>query len=300
MSVLQSLTLAFGLSEPHVRRLLAQAKTPPPGLYRRGGRGHWRVKGPLTLGRLERIRRHLGLKRARIYYWRLWKQTPEAKESSDRMKATMASIDAITRKSFEPLRQFLDCPKIQAAALAFDFDLAFKRGDGQPGGPELTEEDFSRPVSESVRLLRKETQMAMADPNLVKLATAARRLINGGLEATRENLAAAMGMDEAQHRAAFSLESVEAAQEIAEPRVDLDPARRKDEPQSKEAAELLAALRSLYRKRQPDSERNLAAELGLSVAKFRTRFSPQQIDEAYSLFEQDEADEEKRKAAEKS
>jgi hypothetical protein len=59
MSVLQKLTNAFGCSERHVERLLLAKK--PLGFFRRGARGRWRVRGPLTARRLERLGQQWGL-----------------------------------------------------------------------------------------------------------------------------------------------------------------------------------------------------------------------------------------------
>jgi hypothetical protein len=195
MSVLQKLTKAFGCSERHVERLLVE-KT-PAGFYRRGGRGRWRVRGPLTSGRVWRISR----------LWRLSpilvprpKRAPRSAEEQ-RISDLFAPLEESSRKLEERVRELFEPiekarnkveeafarshaleRKMGGALVAFDYYSALNPEAPDPMHEPARCHDFwTMPAGDYAKKYFPTILRAAAhNRRLVQLEVAVRRLKEGG------------------------------------------------------------------------------------------------------------------------
>jgi len=173
------LSVVSGVTERHVRRLLARHR--PPGFYRTSG-GHWRCRGPLTHPRRLRVLSLLGL--------------ASAMERPERQRPTLDVLppptDASWRLSLAEACKVLALHAVTPAHLAFaqEFLSATENiGPDEPGFFDAAEDVVSPALA------------AAAEQGLfvVRLRAAAFRLNWLALPMTARNLALAMKMS----RAAF-------------------------------------------------------------------------------------------------
>lgn len=166
-----------GVSERHVRRLLARHK--PPGFYRTRG-GHWRCRGPLTHARRLRVLRCLELV--------LGKDRPERRRGVrlDISPPTPPEFRLPLATACEILARAAHTPVHLAAAQ--DFLYA-----SQNLGPD--EPSYAAPAEAVVSPAL--AGGAKRGLDVVRLRAAAFRLYWAGLPLSAANLAAAMGLSRA-------------------------------------------------------------------------------------------------------
>jgi hypothetical protein len=268
MSVLQKLTKAFRCSERHVERLLVE-KT-PAGFYRRGRRGRWRVRGPLTEGRMVRISRS----------WRLaLRQRPTLDPSLEPLRAAFERLEKLGGQVGKRIMQTLGRFEASGANAALDYyrTLHGEMPDEQTE-PERFRDFWHLPVAEFARkYLPKTIKAAAYDRRLVQLEAAVRRLNAAGKSRPyRLEVAKEMRQPLRTHFAWFTPSEFQRA---------LGEARRRTRTDEKSNLErLVEALASLG----GDSDRaeDIARAMKLPAEQFRREFAAL-LPEAYRLADEE-------------
>jgi hypothetical protein len=269
MSVLKKLTKAFGCSERHVERLLVE-KT-PAGFYRRGGRGRWRVRGPITEGRMVRISRS----------WRLaLRQRPTLDPSLEPLRPAFERLEKLGRQVGKRMAQTLGRPESSGANAALDYYQAL-HGEmpDEKAEPERFRDFWHLPVAEFARkyMHRDHLKAAAYSRRYVQLEAAVRRMVARGNERPfRHEVAREMRQPLRTHFAWF------APREFKRARGD---ANRQTTTQEKTKLEqLLEALLALDG--SSDGADDIARVMKLPAEQFRREFAAL-LPEAYRLADEE-------------
>ena len=264
MSVLKRITEAFGCSERHVERLLVE-KT-PAGFYRRGSRGRWRVRGPITEGRLARISRS----------WRLpLRKRPALDPALEQLRPAFERLEKLGRrigKRMEQARGRLGPPGVNAA-LDYYRTLHGEIPDEQTE-PERFRDFWHLPVAEFARKYLPRTVKAAAhDRRRVQLEAAVRRLTAAGNgRPRRREVAEAMHQPLRTHFAWFTPSEFKRARGEANRQT-----RTEEKSKLEQLVEALAALGG-----DSDSAEDIARVMTLPAEQFRREFEAL-LPEAYAL-----------------
>lgn len=289
MSVLQKLTKDFGCSGRHVERLLAE-KT-PAGFYRRGERGRWRVRGPLTGARLWRIARLWRLPVAA----KLAPRRPETLSPAEqRLREVFApfeessrKLDALMREAFEPIEKArrrvekaMEWPRrlerrTERALVAFDYYRTLNPEAPDPMHEPARCHDFwTMPAGDYAKKYFPQILRAAAhNRRLVQLEVAVRRLHEAGnVRPFRHQVAKEMRQPLRTHFAWFT------PTEFRKVRGEANRQTRSDEKTKLE--QLVDALLAL----NGDSDRaeDIARVMKLPAEQFRREFAAL-LPEAYAL-----------------
>jgi hypothetical protein len=201
MSLLQILSLAWGISAREVQRTLSRGV---PG-FRREGRNHYRVSGPITAARLRRVRpldRRLPIAVWLSGSYTLWAASkacngPEFLEAVSRAAPHMREA------------------RVVLLALETRIAKDFKSSDRDHF---LRRQETATTFERYRPRIKGELIEAQFEPRFAELRNSLRRLINAGVAApTRRQSAIDMGISERSHFARFSRRSwLRAANDDAE------------------------------------------------------------------------------------
>jgi len=264
MSVLKRITKAFGCSERHVERLLVE-KT-PAGFYRRGTRGRWRVRGPMTEGRMARISRS----------WRLpLKKRPALDPALEQLRPAFERLEKLGRQIGKRMDETLGRFKSSGVNAALDYyqTLHGEMPDEQTE-PERFRDFWHLPLPEFVRKYLPQTVKAAAhDRRRVQLEAAVRRLTAAGNgRPRRREVAEEMHQPLRTHFAWFTPSEFKRARGEANRQT-----RTEEKSKLEQLVEALAALAG-----DSDSAEDIARVMTLSAEQFRREFEAL-LPEAYAL-----------------
>jgi hypothetical protein len=268
MSVLQKLTKALGCTERHVERLLA-AKT-PAGFYRRGERGRWRVRGPLTASRVDGIRA-------------AWALRPPRKRRAKRGKPPAEFRDLLIPEA-GPRR---------AAAAAFARYMATAPLEPDAAAePEKFRDWWEMPIAEFARkyfpeLLRR----VVVERREIELETAVWTLKAEGVERPyRKQIAEKLQMPLRTYFKRYRPETCDAVMEgvsrelnetmLHEVSIELEEGRQNET----KADKIVAALRELNG--ESDRLEDIARKLRISTDEFNRDYA-EHLPEAYDRADQE-------------
>ena len=268
MSVLKRITEAFGCSERHVERLLVE-KT-PAGFYRRGSRGRWRVRGPITEGRLARISRS----------WRLpLRKKPALDPALEQLRPAFERLEKLGRQIGKRMEQARGRFESSGVNAALDYyQTLHGEMPNEQTEPERFRDFWHLPVAEFARKYLPQTVKAAAhDRRRVQLEAAVRRLTAAGNgRPRRREVAEEMHQPLRTHFAWFTPSEFQRA---------LGEARRRTRTDEKSNLErLVEALTSLdgYSDRAED----IARAMKLPAEQFRREFAAL-LPEAYRLADEE-------------
>jgi hypothetical protein len=183
MSLLQMLSVAWGISEREVQRTLGRGVVG----FRRVGRGHYRVVGPITAERLRRVRQLDP--RLPVAVWisgdcTLW--------SAARLCSGGRIVEAI-RRAAPNMRQ------ARVVLLALETRMA-REYKSTRREYYLRRQETAVVFADYRQRIEVEVAMAEVQPMFVEAANSARRLINNGVTMpTRSESAADLGISERTH-----------------------------------------------------------------------------------------------------
>lgn len=265
MSLLQILSQRAGVSPRHVQRCLASRRLEGLGLYRVGRRGRWRVRGPVTPARVDRIVEALGLK------------ADGARALDEKAAAVAGRVAGAVRQVVGPLLTALPDPRGISTAIRF---IGAQRGQTDDGdGAWLTDEDFTRPLADELRANRSLYALLGAGGALAAATTTTMRLRNRGEKITRARLAAEQGMSSATHRRKFTPAEYRAIKSAT--RAAVAP---RGEGLVDDVAFLAGCLEDMLSAGAvDDSVDALAAFCGMTPDAFRDRYNAEDIGAAYVI-----------------
>jgi hypothetical protein len=260
-SLLQSISIRAGVSRRYVEKRIKARGGAGIGVRRRGKRGHWVARGPMSPDRLDRIVRALGF-------------TPKpSRLAADQLAGPFGPYRAL----LDSVSQSLQMQKTLAdprLSLAVDFEMA-KRGatSVEDALGVLTEDDFGRDAELSQVMAGTTGRMVRAGKDVAESSVAAYRIHNRGGKITRRAVAAELGISVSEHH-----ERVTPTEFAA---IKASPHRiAKEKPRG--LADDLRRFLDSPAAQEDDSARELARFMGLSWSQFRSLYSMQEIDAAYA------------------
>ena len=290
MSLLQRISLELDISTRQVERRLE--RQPPPGFRRAGRRGHWRARGPLTPGRVARIKRLWGLESASGHERRLRRVERFVAELEANLFADRALVNGYRfaqakaeARQIISLMAALPTPgQLQEAVDAARVYLRNRKMYAEHAEDRLAASLVSfGPGNDEARehLAPEAPEMRAAQKNRdrVRLECAAIELVRlGAGKITRAKLAEQMRMPERTLYFSFTPRQVDDAIARAE--------SKQSKSEKTPVDELFDALVALENSGAdaPDSEASLAKYFGLAADQFASRFGPY-VEEARREFD---------------